>query len=53
MKANVRSSVAYSASTKLHFRIIIVGESAVGKTSLIIKYIKGIFNKNYNVSLGV
>lgn len=53
MKQNMRSSVAFSVNAKLNFRIIIVGDSAVGKTSLVVKYVKGIFNKNYTVSLGV
>lgn len=53
MKANLRSSVAFSVNAKINFRIIIVGDSAVGKTSLIVKYVKGTFSKNYNVSLGV
>ena len=53
MNPNMRSSVAFSVNTKLSFRIIVVGDSAVGKTSLVVKYVKGIFNKNYNVSLGV
>lgn len=53
MKTNMRSSVAFSVNTKLSFRVIIVGDSAVGKTSLIVKYVKGIFNKTYTVSLGV
>jgi GTPase SAR1 family protein len=53
MKPNMRSSVAFSVNAKMNFRVIIVGDSAVGKTSLIVKYVKGIFNKNYTVSLGV
>jgi GTPase SAR1 family protein len=53
MKSNMRSSVAFSVHAKVNFRVIIVGDSAVGKTSLVVKYVKGIFNKNYTVSLGV
>ena len=52
-KQDSRSSVAFSVNAKLNFRIIIVGDSAVGKTSLVLKYVKGIFHKNYTVSLGV
>lgn len=51
--SNVRSSVAYSVHAKISFRVIVVGDIAVGKTSLIIKYVKGTFNKNYIVSLGI
>ena len=53
MQVQPRSSVAFSVHAKLSFRIIVVGDSAVGKTSLVVKYVKGIFNKNYMVSLGV
>jgi len=49
----VRSSVAFSLNAKTNFKIIVVGDSAVGKTSLIIRYVKGIFSKTYSVSLGV
>jgi len=49
----LRSSVAYSVFAKINFKIIVVGDSYVGKTSLILRYVKGTFNKNYNVSLGV
>lgn len=48
-----RSSVAYSVHAKMNFRIIVVGDSGVGKTSLILKYVKGTFSKIYTVSLGV
>lgn len=50
-----RSSVAYSVHAKMNFRVIVVGDSAVGKTSLIIRYVKGVFNKNktYVASIGV
>ena len=51
--SQVRSSVAYSVFAKISFKIIIVGDSYVGKTSLILRYVKGTFNKNYSVSLGV
>lgn len=37
----------------LNFKIVAVGESATGKTSLIYKYIKGEFRLDYNVTLGV
>ena len=35
-----RTSVAYSAYAKLNFRIIVVGQKSVGKTSLILRYVK-------------
>jgi GTPase SAR1 family protein len=33
-------------TNKLNFLVIIVGEPSVGKTSLLTKYVKGIFPKN-------
>jgi GTPase SAR1 family protein len=51
--SNQRSSVAYSLNAKLSFKLIVVGDSAVGKTSLIVKYVKNTFSKNHSVSLGV
>ena len=38
-----RASVAFSAYAKLNFKIIVVGEKSVGKTSLILREIKGDF----------
>lgn len=35
------------------FKILVVGHSGVGKTSLIYQYIKGIFKLDYNVTVGV
>ncbi len=40
-------------SLKLSFKICIVGEPAVGKTSLIIRYIENKFQDNYIPTLGV
>ena len=34
------------------FKIIIVGEAGVGKTSLLMRYIKGNFSNDYNLTLG-
>lgn len=48
-----RSSIAFSLHSKINFKIIVVGDRGVGKTSLIIKYVKGIFDKNYTVTVGV
>lgn len=49
----VRSSVAYSLNARMSFKLIVVGDAAVGKTSLVLRYVKGTFSKNYSVSLGV
>ena len=37
---NKNLSVAFSLNAKLNFKIIVVGDKNVGKTSLIIRYIK-------------
>ena len=34
-------------------KIIVVGEATVGKTSLIVRYVKGIFNPSYILTIGV
>ena len=34
-------------------KIVVVGDAAVGKTSLIVRYVKGIFNPSYIITLGV
>jgi Ras-related protein Rab-23 len=47
-----RSSVAYSVNSKLSFKVIVVGDLAVGKTSLVMRYIKGTFSKDYKVTVG-
>ena len=47
-----RSSVAYSVNSKLSFKVIVVGDLAVGKTSLVMSYIKGTFSKDYTVTVG-
>ena len=47
------NSVTFSLHTKLTFKIIIVGEQGVGKTSLIIRYVKDLFEQNYKITVGV
>lgn len=42
---NTRSSVAYSAYVKLNFKLIVVGNKKVGKTSIILRYVKGSYGK--------
>ena len=37
---------------KFVYKIVIVGDAQVGKTSLILKYTKGTFNKEYIMTLG-
>ena len=40
------------ANKKKTLKICIIGESGVGKTSLIVRYIKGKFNSSYKVTIG-
>lgn len=51
--SRVRSSIAFSLHSKINFKIIVVGDRGIGKTSLIVRYVKGTFDKNYNVTVGV
>lgn len=46
------SSVVNSMMAKISFKIIVVGDLSVGKTSLVMRYIKDIFTKDYKVTVG-
>jgi GTPase SAR1 family protein len=48
-----RSSVAFSLFAKVSFKILMVGAKDVGKTSLILRYIKKTFTKTKTAALGV
>lgn len=48
-----KNSVAFSMNISLSFKILVVGNRNAGKTSLIIRYIKDIFDFNYKVTIGV
>lgn len=48
-----RSSVVFSAYAKLSFKMIIVGDKNVGKTSLILRYVKGSFSKPQSNATGI
>jgi len=41
------------SESRVNFKVVIVGERGVGKTSLALRYVKGIFNKSYAVTVGV
>ena len=41
------------SENRVNFKVVIVGERGVGKTSLALRYIRGIFNKLYAVTVGV
>lgn len=34
-------------------KVVVVGDAAVGKTSLIVRYVKGVYNPSYIITLGV
>ena len=46
-------SVAFSLNVKLNFKILVVGDKGVGKTSLIIRYVKNTFQNQHQNTLGV
>ncbi len=41
------------SESRVNFKVVIIGERGAGKTSLALRYVKGIFNKNYAVTVGV
>ena len=47
-----KSSVMFSMHCKLSFKVIVIGDQGVGKTSLIVRYIKDVFSKDYKVTVG-
>lgn len=38
---------------KKNFKMIIIGDSGVGKTSLVRKFSRNTFSENYNMTIGV
>lgn len=53
MSKKNQPSVINSLGAKLSFKLIILGDSGVGKTSLVIKYVKDTFSKNSSATIGV
>lgn len=47
-----RNSVMFSLHCKISFKMIVIGEQGVGKTSLILRYVKDVFSKDYKVTVG-
>jgi len=41
-----------NSDEKYHLKVIIIGDPAVGKTSLVIKYVSNRFNKDYRSTIG-
>lgn len=50
---NRGSSTTISTKVKATFKIVVVGDRAVGKTSLLMRYDRGVFCKTYAVTIGV
>jgi GTPase SAR1 family protein len=50
---NRGSSTTSSNKQKTAFKIVMMGEKGVGKTSLLMRYEKGVFCKTYAVTIGV
>lgn len=50
---NRRSSTTNSTKAKANFKIVMVGERGVGKTSLLMRYDRGVFCKTYAVTIGI
>lgn len=47
------SEYSTSSESSTSFKVVVVGERAVGKTSLAIRYVKGVFSKVYAVTVGI
>lgn len=51
---NSSNTSSYTVPDTIHrAKVIVVGEGAVGKTSLIVRFTKGIFNLSYLMTIGV
>ncbi|MDO8122781.1 MAG: Rab family GTPase [Candidatus Hermodarchaeota archaeon] len=48
-----RDSSADAPSYTYSAKVVVVGDPAVGKTSLIVRYVKGMYNPSYILTLGV
>ena len=50
---NRRSSTTISTKLKATFKIVVVGQRGVGKTSMLMRYDRGVFCKTYAVTIGI
>jgi GTPase SAR1 family protein len=48
-----RSSTTNSTKSRANFKIVMVGERGVGKTSLLMRYDRGVFCKTFAVTIGI
>jgi GTPase SAR1 family protein len=50
---NRGSSTTNSTKSRANFKVVVVGERGVGKTSLLMRYDRGIYCKTYAVTIGI
>jgi len=50
---NRPDSITKTIHARINFKILIVGDSGVGKTTLILNYVKGMANRGYSATLGM
>jgi GTPase SAR1 family protein len=48
-----RSSTTISTKGRANFKMVMVGERGVGKTSLLMRYDRGVFCKTFAVTIGI
>ena len=49
---SIRSKEQDSKSLNGEYKVVLVGNAAVGKTSIVDKYMRGNFEENYQVTIG-
>jgi Ras-related protein Rab-1A len=53
MHSTVNTMMSYSDEYDYLFKVVVVGNSAVGKSSLVLKYADDIFNEAFLPTIGV
>ncbi len=52
-QGNIKECVKMSRGHKFIFKVIVVGDAAVGKTSLMFRFVHGSFQRDYKMTIGV